>query len=119
MVDKVLYIYKSLGTKGKGKLFGAVAYDLKELVCKIIWRIDRNGVSGMYSGPLYMLHYSRYEYVLSVRNNIDLKLRTFHVFIHQHRVIYSPGKYGIHVLDSMFIVMGYGHILSAYDIART
>ena len=73
----------------------------------------------MYSGSLYMLHDSRYEYVLSVRNNIDLKLRTFHVFIHQHRVIYSPGKYGIHVLDSMFIIMGYGHILSAYDIART
>ena len=45
MIYKVLYIYKSLGAKGKGKLFGAVAYDLEELVRKIIWRIDRDGVS--------------------------------------------------------------------------
>ena len=62
----VLNIYNSDRVKTAAESFCCFNNPLSHAVVDIRRRIDRNTVTGMYSGSLYMLHYSRNKYVLTV-----------------------------------------------------
>ena len=71
----------------------------------------------MDSCPLYMLHDSRDKHIFAVRYNINLKLGTRHILVHQHRILDAGCKDSLHILQCLIFRPGYCHILATNYIA--
>ena len=61
------------------------------LVVDVLCRVDRDGVAGVNTGALYVLHDARDEDVLAVADGVDFNLGATEVLIDEHRVIHASG----------------------------
>ena len=73
----------------------------------------------MDSGSLDVLHDSGNEYVLSVTDCVNLKLRSLHVFVNQHRILNALCQNDFHVFLYVRVVESDDHVLSAKHVGRT
>ena len=65
-----------------------------------------------------MLHDAGDEHIPAVGDDVDLKLRAGHIFVHQHGVFNAAGEYSAHIFLGLGAVSGYGHVLAADNIRR-
>ena len=73
----------------------------------------------MYTCALDVLHDTGDQHILPVRNDIHLQLGAGHIFIHQHRILNSPGEDAAHIYLGLLPCTGDRHVLPANDIGRT
>ena len=116
MPDKILDIDKPLCAERQRKFFGAIDNSLRHLVVNAVRRVYRNGVAAVNPGAFDMFHYSGNEHVFSVRDNIDFKFHTHHIFIDENRVVYLLREYSAHIKADFLFIVDYSHILPADNV---
>ena len=79
--------------------------------------VDTDGVAGVYSGMLHMLHYSGHEYVFTIADGIHLKLLTHDVFVDEHGMLHVDLDGCLEILAQLMLVAYYLHGASAKHVA--
>ena len=116
LVDQILNIDEAMGSQRQGQLFRAVHNDLQHLISDGEGRIDSDGVAGVDTGALDVLHDAGDQDVLAVGNDVHLQLLAHEVLVHQHRVFDLAGENDLHIGPHVLIVVGDDHVLAADDV---
>ena len=119
LVDEVLNIDEALGAQAQCQLLRAVHNHLEHLVADGEGRVDGNGVAGVDTGALDMLHDAGDQHVGAVGDDVHLQLLAHEVLVHQDGVFNLAGEDDLHVGAHILVIVGDDHVLAADDVAGT
>ena len=119
LVNEVLDVDKTLGAQRQRQLFGAVADGLDVLVGEVERRVNGDGVTGVNACAFDVFHDTGDEDVFTVGDNVDFQLGTGHILVDENGVVDTAGEDHIHIVLSLLVRAGDGHVLTADDVGRT
>ena len=119
IVHYILYINHPDYFQSLCKPAGIVYNGLFHLLVDSLGRVYRNTVARMHAGSFEMFHYTRYQYVFTVANGVNLDLLAHQVFVYKYGMFLLYPVYDFHEFDYVLVGIGYLHALAAQNIGRT
>ena len=116
--DEILDVDEPLRAERQRQLARALDDAVHHLVVEVVRRIDGDGVARVHARALDVFHHAGHQHVDAVGDDVDLKLRAAHVFVHKHRVLDALREDALHVQPHLVRVVDDLHVLAADDVRR-